>query len=203
MENIISLNELKQYKDDFEIFVLSNSFTVYKTNFVNTFSKENFIKRIEENKSLYLENYIKNNHSLELNIECDEFAAVDNFFIKCLNIINKKTTDKISKFSWIYTQTKNFSTEWMHDHKYLHRFNKSYLNTDWVCVYYIQIPNEMLNGEGNLLFKNENDQFFSFTPKENEVIIFNGNLKHMTIPNKNSNENRISYVSNFNFIKNE
>ncbi len=195
---MINLNELEQYNSEYQSFVLSDKFTVYKTTFKSKFSKEEFKKRIEENKSLYYENSIKNNHSLEMNLECPEFRSIDDFYIKSLEIIDKVNTQKICKFSWIYTQTKSFSAQWMHAHKKLHRFDKSHINTQWVCVYYIEIPFEMKKGEGDLIFKNEKDQFFSFTPKENDVVIFSGDIQHMTVPNQSSDTNRISYVSNFN-----
>lgn len=178
---------------------LSDKLTVYKTKFNNIFSKEDLKNRIEQNKSLYYDDRMKNNHSLEMNIECPEFAEIDNFFIKCLGTIDNVEIDRVSKFSWIYTQTKDFSEHWMHAHKKLHRFNKSHINTQWVCVYYIEIPFEMKKGEGDLLFKDENGEFFSLTPTENDVIIFGGDVQHMTVPNQSSDTNRISYVSNFNF----
>jgi hypothetical protein len=179
---------------------LSNQFKIYKTTFKHNFLKDDFKKRIEENKALYYNKEIQNNHSLEMNIECDEFLSIDNFFIKCLKEMDNTITEKISKFSWIYTQTKSFSTQWMHAHTQLHRFNKSHINTKWVCVFYIDIPIEMKSGEGDLLFKDEIDKFHSIKPKENDVIIFDGNIYHMTIPNQSSETDRISYVSNFNFI---
>ena len=135
-----------------------------------------------------------------MNIECEEFKSIDNFFIKSIQSIDNINVDRISKFSWIYTQTKSFSEQWMHAHTKLHRFNKSHLNTQWVCVFYISIPNDMKTDEGNLLFKTEDDKFFSLTPNENEVVIFSGDIQHMTVPNQSSNEDRISYVSNFNFV---
>lgn len=190
MENIINLEQIK----------LSNKFTIYKTTFKHNFLKKDFKKIIEENKLLYYKTNMQNNHSLEMNIECNEFKSIDNFFIDCLKNIDNIDTNKISKFSWIYTQTKDFSTQWMHAHTHLHRFDKSHLNTQWVCVFYIDIPNEMKSGEGDLLFKDETDKFHSIRPKENDVIIFSGDIQHMTVPNQSSNTDRISYVSNFNFI---
>lgn len=178
---------------------LSDKFTIYKTTFNNNFSKDDLKIRIEENKSLYFDVQMKNNHSLEMNIDCSEFNEIDDFFIKCLKTIDNIEVDRFSKFSWIYTQTKDFSVQWMHAHKKLHRFNKSHINTEWVCVFYIDIPLEMKKGEGDLLFKDENDKFFTITPKENDVVIFSGDIQHMTVPNQSSDTNRISYVSNFNF----
>ena len=196
---MISLNEVKQSNSDYQSFVLSDKFTIHKTTFKPKFSKQDLIKRIVDNKMLYYKNDITKNHSLEFNIECDEFKSIDNFFIQSLQKIDGVDITKKSKFSWIYTQIKTFSEKWMHAHKSLHRFNKSNISTQWVCVFYISVPTDMINGEGNLLFKTENDEFFSFTPKENDVVFFSGDIQHMTTPNQSSNDIRISYVSNFNF----
>ena len=179
---------------------ISDIFTIYKTQYRGQFSKKDFIKKVEQNKSLHNSN-IKNNHSLELNLKCPEFESIDNFFLNCLEEINNLKIKKFSKYSWTYTQTKEFSTEWMDDHKDLHRFGKSHITTDLVCVYYVSIPEDMKNGEGDIIFKNEKNELFTFTPKENDVLIFSGILPHMTTPNQSSNTNRISYVSNFNFTK--
>lgn len=178
---------------------LSDKYTVYRTKFESRFSKEDFIKRIEENKLLYPEGSIKNNHSLALHLECPEFEYINNFHLKTLEKITGQQINKVSKFSWTYTQTKDFSVEWMDDHRDLHRFNKSTINTQLVCVHYVSVPEGMKEGEGNLVFKTENNELFYFTPKESDLLIFSGYLPHMTTPNQSSDTDRISYVSNFNF----
>jgi hypothetical protein len=199
MENMISLNELEQSNSKYQSFVLSDNYTIYKTKFNTEFTKEDFIKRIKENKSLYYKNTIRDNHSVEISIECPEFTYIDKFFINAIKDISNPSLDRVSKFSWIYTQTKDFSVNWMDNHKDLHRFNKSHITTQWVCVLYLQIPDDMKNGEGDLVFKTENADLYRFTPKEYDLLIFSGLLDHMTIPNENSNLDRISYVSNFSF----
>jgi hypothetical protein len=199
MENMISLNELEQSNSKYQSFVLSDNYTIYKTKFNSEFTKEDFIKRIKENKSLYYKNTIRDNHSVEISIECPEFTYIDKFFINAIKDISNPSLDRVSKFSWIYTQTKDFSVNWMDNHKDLHRFNKSHITTQWVCVLYLQIPDDMKNGEGDLVFKTENADLYRFTPKEYDLLIFSGLLDHMTIPNENSSLDRISYVSNFSF----
>jgi len=196
---MINLNELKQSNSYFETYVLSERFKVYKTSFQSPFTKESILKRIEENKALYPEGSVKNNHSLAFHLECPEFKYINNFHIKTLERITGRHIIKFSKFSWTYTQTKDFSVEWMDDHRDLHRFQKSHLNTQLVCVHYVSIPERMKEGEGNLILKTENNDLFSFTPKENDLLIFSGYLPHMTTPNQSSDTDRISYVSNFNF----
>ena len=46
---MINLNEIKPYNSDCQSFVLSDKFTIYKTTFKHKFSKEDLIKRVEEN----------------------------------------------------------------------------------------------------------------------------------------------------------
>lgn len=201
MENTVNLNEQVQSRLDFQPLTVSEKYTVYRTFYKGKFTREDFLKRVEKNKSLGYVGNADKNHSLELNIECPEFQSVDNFFLDSLKKIPVQPSNRVSKFSWVYTQTKDFTAHWMHDHKNLHRFNKSTLTTQWVCVFYVQVPREMEIGEGNLLFRDENGIFSKYTPKEREVIIFSGDLQHMTTPNQRSEAKRISYVSNFNFVQ--
>lgn len=201
MENIVNLNEQIQSSSYLESLAISDKFSIYRGKYDGEFSKQDFLKRVEENRSLNYKGNARDNHSLELNIECPEFKSVDNFFLRTLERIHSQTSDRVSKFSWVYTQTKDFTEHWMHDHKNLHRFNKSNLTTQWVCVFYIQVPPEMIKGEGDLLFRDEHGVFSKYSPGEREVVIFSGELQHMTTPNQHSDTERISYVSNFNFIQ--
>lgn len=178
---------------------LSDKYTVYKTKFESKFSKGDLIKRIETNKLLYSRSNVRDNHSLEVSIKCPEFEYVDNFFVDTIQKITNCKTDKVSKYSWVYTQTQDFAVNWMDNHKDLHRFQKSHILTEWVCVLYVQIPPDMVHGEGDLVFRTENNSLHTFTPKENDLLIFSGLLDHMTVPNQSSSMNRISYVSNFSF----
>jgi hypothetical protein len=196
---MISLNKIKQSDSKYQPFILSDRYTIYKTKFESTFPKKDFIKRIEANKLLYFNSNVRNNHSLEVNLECPEFKYIDNFFINAIQKVVGCTTDRISKYSWVYSQTQDFAVNWMDNHKDLHRFRKSHINTEWVCVLYVQIPPDMVEGEGDLVFKTENNDIYKFTPQENDLLIFSGLLDHMTIPNQSSSIERISYVSNFSF----
>ncbi len=196
---MINLNELEQSNFKYQPFVLSDKYTIYKTKFESIFPKQSFIKRIQTNKALYSRSNIRENHSLETSLECPEFRYVDSFFINAIQEITNCKTDRVSKYSWVYTQTQDFSVNWMDNHKDLHRFEKSYITTDWVCVLYVQIPPDMVYGEGDLVFRTENDNLYKFTPQEDDLLIFSGLLDHMTVPNQSSSMDRISYVSNFSF----
>ena len=88
----------------------------------------------------------------------------------------------------------------MHKHDYLlYTTEKTKLKTEWTCVFYIQIPENIMEGEGDIIFMTEDKKLHKFTPKENDIIIFPGTLYHMVTPIPNAEVDRIVYASNFNF----
>lgn len=64
-------------------------------------------------------------------------------------------------------------------------------------VYYFQMPNNLSGIDGNILFKDDNDNVLKYLPKENEILIFNSNLSHAPIYAKNSTKNRIVFAGDF------
>jgi hypothetical protein len=66
-------------------------------------------------------------------------------------------------------------------------------------VYYLQIPNNLNENEGNTMFKDEFDNIISIIPELNYVYAFPANLLHK--PNKtiNSTNSRIVAVANIKF----
>ena len=99
MESTINLNERIQSNLDFESLAISEKYSIYRTVYDGEFSKEAFLKRVEENRSLSYKGNAKENHSLELNIECPEFKSLDTFFLSSLKKIHSHVSNKISKFS--------------------------------------------------------------------------------------------------------
>jgi hypothetical protein len=199
MESIINLNEQESYNSDYQTFRLSNRFTIYKTKFKSQFSKDELIKRIEENKNLYISEKDKTDNSLLFFLECKEFMSIDDFAIDFCKKIYEYDCEYYAKSSWIYTQLKDFKMNWMHTHEYLMSSNLTDLKTDLTFVYYIQIPKEKYDNEGDIIFKTENDLLYKYTPQENDLLFFSGDLPHMANPTPNEEVNRIVYASNLNF----
>jgi hypothetical protein len=87
------------------------------------------------------------------------------------DLTNAKITKKISKESsnncWANITNTNFFLGNIHDHS-----NTAHVN----CVYYFNIP----DGNGGELdfFDDNNNNMFTFLPKQGDMIIFPGNLKH-------------------------
>ena len=71
--------------------------------------------------------------------------------------------------------------------------------SDISWVYYLQIPNNLINDEGAILFNDEFDNIISIIPELNYVYAFPANLLHK--PNKtiNSTKSRIVAVANIKF----
>lgn len=199
MENIINLNEQEQFDLPHQEFKLSNEFTVYKTKFENKFEKKQILKRIEENKNLLIKEEDKNDNSIIFFLECEEFDAINQFAISFYKKISNIENDYYAKSSWIYTQIKDFNMNWMHTHKYLVSSNITNLKTQVTFVYYIQLPSKKMNNEGDIIFKTEDNKFFKYTPNENDMLFFSGDLQHMAVPTPNGEIDRIVYAANLNF----
>ena len=181
-----------------EVFNLSKEHTVYRTKYSAEYAKEDFIRRIAQNKSIITKKINKKVEDRVL-IECNEFDSINRYVVKTLESIEGKKLDKIAKSAWVYTQKSDFSMI-MHKHDFLHyTTEKTSLETKWTCVFYIQIPKNLKEGEGDIVFMTEDKKLHTFTPKENDIIIFSGKLYHMVTPILNAEIDRVVYASNFNF----
>lgn len=199
MENIINLNEQEQSDVSFQKFHLSNEFTVFKTSYENRFEKKQILKRIEQNKNLLINQEDKNDNSILFFLECEEFESIDQFAVNFFKNLNKIENDYYAKSSWVYTQIKEFNMNWMHTHKYLVSSNITNLKTQVTFVYYIQLPNKKKENEGDIIFKTEDNKIFKYTPSENDMLFFSGDLQHMAVPTPNGEVDRIVYAANLNF----
>jgi len=176
-----------------EEFKLSDKNTVYRTRYNEGYSKENFIKRVTQNASLRNTKTYKSVES-RVFISCKEFDSVDKRVVDVLG----GTVDRVAKLSWVYTQKKDFNMI-MHKHDYLYyTTEKTSLKTEWTCVFYIQIPRNLTKGEGDITFMTEDRKLHTFSPKENDILIFPGTLYHMVTPIPNAEIDRVIYASNFN-----
>lgn len=189
MKNISSL---EQYK-------LSEKYTVYRTNYIGPYTKQDFIHRVNQNESLFVGKSFDEHNSLQTYLECDEFNSLETFGINFLRNTLEIKIDRYVKSSWVYVQVPQFKMEWMHTHDWLESSNRIKVKTNWTFVYYIQIPTNLKDNQGDLIFKTEDKVTHSLTPKENEIIFFPGDLPHMPVPTLGADSNRIVYTTNINY----
>ena len=183
-----------------EVFELSKIYKIYKIKYNSQYSKDIFIKRIDENKNVIYKKVFKNLKNFEdkFLIECPEFKSVNNYIINTLEKIENKKFKKIAKHSWIYKQTKDFNMV-MHNHTYLlYTTEKTKLPTEWTSVFYIQLPKNVKNGEGDIVFMTEDKKLHQFSVEENDIIIFPGRLHHMVIETPDAEIERVVFATNFN-----
>ena len=66
-----------------EQHILSNQYIVYKTKYLENYSKENFIKRIKQNKNI-IDKKIEKKVEDRIVIECDEFNLLNQYIVDIL-----------------------------------------------------------------------------------------------------------------------
>jgi hypothetical protein len=116
----------------------------------------------------------------------------------CVDHIRKlKSPNNIVNYyqkNWVYTNNKNnIYTDW-HSHENIH--NLSNVKNEWTYVFYVQMPNNLLNNEGKLLFK-VRDSEYGILPEEGDVVIFPATLSHKPELSPNSTQERIVIGGNF------
>lgn len=184
-----------------ETFKLSEQYTVYRTKYKGEYSKEDFIQRIADNKVVIYKKHFKHFENFEdkFLIACKEFKAVDRRVLDTLETVENRKIEKVAKHSWVYTQRRDFNMN-MHKHDYLlYTTEKTSLETQWTCTFYIQLPKNVKKGEGDIVFMTEDKKLHTFTPEENDIIIFGGTLNHMVTQTPDAEINRVVYATNFNF----
>lgn len=181
-----------------EQFNLSKKYSVYRTFYTGEFSKENFLARVRQNEDLYFYKSFKTENSLDINLSCIEFKSIDDYVISLLKNDLNLNTEKVAKSNWIYIQTPEFDLQWMHTHEFLESTNRTNLRTQWTYVFYVQIPVNLKQGDGNIIFKTEDGNMHTFIPKEKEILIFPGDLLHIATPSQSGKYDRVVYAGNLN-----
>lgn len=175
-----------------EHIILSDKYTIYKS----------ADPLFEENRS-YLLDIIKANHSYSLTTGADSVSMeINSIRFRRINELIKKLIENVTgrKFidyaehSWIFTQSKGYELEWMHQHLYVHPPGRTKIATDFTFTYYIQVPNDLQGQEGQLVFQTEDKVKHFFLPKEGDIFIFPGDIRHTAIPSTTSDTDRIVYA---------
>jgi hypothetical protein len=177
---------------------LSEKYTIYKSkdkNFDNI--KNECIKYAKLNDSLVIhQNPSNKNNSIWVEIKTQCFLSINNLIKKNIEKISKRKFKNYAEHFWIYTQTKGFNLEWMHQHLLVHPPGTSTIKTDYTFTYYLQTPKDIIGDEGHLVFETEDNVKHKFLPNEGEFFIFPADIRHTAIPTPNSELDRIVYAGN-------
>ena len=170
---------------------LSAKYSVWQSNYKGIHSKEVFLKYVGINDKLATHTS-DNSICVEINSDC--FNTVNNQIKKEIETISNRKFNNYAEHYWVYTQTKGFDMEWMHQHLLIHPHNRSSILTDYTFTYYIQTPTDTKGDEGCIIFETEDKVKHTFLPKEGDIFIFPSDLRHTAIPTPNSNIDRVVYA---------
>lgn len=170
---------------------LSDKFTIYIGKYNNKYSIDEFLKYVDINDKLAKHT---NDDSVWIEIETECFQSINSLVKKEIeNITNKKFINYAQHY-WVYTQKKGFNLEWMHQHLQVHPPGRSNILSDYTFTFYLQIPNNLIEDEGCLVFEDENKLRHKFSPEVGDIFIFPGNIRHCPMPTANSEIKRIVYA---------
>ena len=99
---------------------------------------------------------------------------------------------------WVFELSNNSYGGDYHRHTSLSPLYSEYI-TDVAWVYYLQLPNNLKEDEGKLLFKDDSGNQMELLPELGYVYAFPGQLDHKPIKTTKSTIDRIVAVANISF----
>ena len=123
----------------------------------------------------------------------------DKIYKKIFNFLNYNLKDINPYFSteWVYVSTKNNNWSRFHTHTLSDTLKT---NLDWSFVYYVQMPDNLNEQEGKILFRTNEGVEVSYLPQVGDLILFPANLLHKPELNRSSDIERIVYAGGFTIL---
>lgn len=129
--------------------------------------------------------------------ECSKLRKKNGLFFNKINVncwINLVRSGKPKQNEY---KSKN-SIIPLHNHIDLQKKIDSFYPT-YTFVYYVQMPNNLIENEGCLIIGGKSGQRYYFLPKEGDLVIMSGELPHCPNTSPNSTKNRIVIAGNVGF----
>jgi hypothetical protein len=177
-----------------ETIKLSDKYTIYKGTYNNEYSTEDFLRLVEFNHKNTIH---PGPGSVWIEIESPVFDSIKTQIKDSIEKISGRKFNNWAYHNWIYTQSKGFGMEWMHQHLYVHPPGRSKILTDYTFTFYLQTTDEIQGDEGKIVFQTEDGITHKFLPKVGDIFIFPADIRHTAIPTPNSNKERIVYAGSY------
>ena len=171
---------------------------IYRFKYDWNFSQSDIINQLYKNKSIKKElggNTSPNTD--EIVFKCKEFSDIEDYVFDLYQLIKGINVDEYAFNMWSYIQNKNTKDEVYHRHLSLDG-SRTEIPTDYTFCFYVQIPTNINEGEGDLLLKKENGKIEKIIPNEGDIIFFPGNIWHVPTLTPNSEKDRIVIAGNIN-----
>lgn len=128
----------------------------------------------------------------------------------CVQLHNKPFT-KIKTNAWInivrsknpvqrkFSLKRNGELLTFHKHTELNLLNGLF-PPNYTFIFYIQMPNNLINDDGVLFLKDDENMIYSVLPKEGDLLIISGDTLHVPNYAFNSDKDRIVLAGNVSFV---
>lgn len=170
---------------------LSKKYSIWKTKYSGAHSLNSILKSIFLNSKLATHS---NSNSVWIEINSPCLLDINREVKQHIEKIDGRAFLTYAEHYWVYTQTKGFNMEWMHQHLLVHPDNRSKILTDYTFTFYVQTPTDIKGDEGHIVFEDENKVRHKFLPVTNDIYIFPADIRHTAIPTPNSENDRIVYA---------
>lgn len=189
---------------NFSEIKLGDEMVIYKSEFDWKYSKDKIIEKVKQNLSyIGLDDLTTSSFLLQSNEINYVKEYCRNIAIKILGKSNEDVTSW-AEHSWIYfsnkrTHVNTGDSEMFHRHSVAltkHKKDLSHIKTDISYCFYANVPGDLINNEGNLLFKDKRYKEYSITPNTGDILFFNPNYLHRPNLIHNSEQERIVICTN-------
>lgn len=191
-----------------ETIILNNEVVLYKTTYISNKSKIELVKILE--KEIEIRPHIKN-EAFSISMQTEGVKDIIDFGIKCCKeiavndklIYNETWADiwinRIQNKPFLQKVGTTFETAFYHVHTELSSDLKKF-TPNYTFVYYVQMPDNLIDLEGSLLVKNSKGDVHTYHPKENDFIIMKSDVPHAPMGSPNSTKDRLVIAGNIGFL---
>jgi hypothetical protein len=193
-----------------EKILLDGETIFYKTPYTSILSKDELLSVIYDEIKKQPD---INNEAFNLSAKASEIQDIIQFSVdKCteLAIQDNLTYNEIYTEVWanrvraknpaiMQKVTTEVDTAYYHVHTELNLNDKKFI-PNYTFVYYVQMPDNLVDVEGALLIKNTKDNVHIYHPQENDFIILNADIPHSPMGSPNSTKDRIVIAGNVAFV---
>ncbi len=182
--------------------LLNNKIIAYSYEYIPIYSNVEILNKI---KSIIKEQHWVKSDAYVFSKTPIEFEDIYNFCSDKCNKLNQNNK-KFNLHKWISilrsnpVQPMELDIEYKEPTYHNHVDKAKMLNKMiplYSFVYYFQMPNNLNGIDGNILFKDDDNNVLKYLPIENEVLIFKSDISHAPIHAKNSTKNRIVLAGDF------
>ena len=171
---------------------------IYREKVKYPFSKENLIKKIYQNVSLFQHESKYEYPGIQTNIllKCKEIDYILNYGAeKCKELFYKDSNIEdvtYAIYPWSFISRNETTASHFHNHDMFAPNVKKSIKSNYTFIYYVQIPNNLKDNDGKLFIVDEEQQYqITILPEENELIILPAHIYHRPETAIHSNVDRI------------